>query len=183
MELPRCWLYVITVLKLYLKRTQLCAPTLHEHFCCSNKVNFPIAGRIKDYLIFSYLSYLMYSRWYAVLFLKVVLRVLSKQSNFSFIIPKNIFPVELCSVKVVFGKLQMRSNVFLESSGFLCGVLPWTPCLFNVLHIVDSSTEMLTSSNDSFKSLAFTRVLIYLSEHFACVAFEASWLDSHFWGE
>ena len=51
---------------------------------------------------------------------------------------------------------------FLDSSGFFRGVLPWTPFLFSVLRIVDSSTEMLACSRDFCKSLADTRILLNL---------------------
>jgi hypothetical protein len=51
---------------------------------------------------------------------------------------------------------DVQKCVFLDSSGFFCGVLPWAPFLFSVLHIVDSSTEMLACSRDFCKSLADT---------------------------
>lgn len=61
-----------------------------------------------------------------------------KKFSFCFISPQNIFPVVVRFAKALFGKLQKCSNVFLESSSFLSGVLPWTPYLFKDLHIVDS---------------------------------------------
>ena len=50
--------------------------------------------------------------------------------------------------------LYSWDEVFLDSSGFFCGVFPWTLFLFSVLRIVDSSTEMLACSRDFCKSLA-----------------------------
>ena len=85
---------------------------------------------------------------------QIVLCVPSKQHNFSFICPKNILPVALWNIQVLFCELQTCSNVFLDSHGFFHDVLPYTPFLFSVLQIVDSSTEMLASSRDFCKSLA-----------------------------
>ncbi len=51
------------------------------------------------------------------------------------ICPQYIFPIVLWSAKGVFGKLLACCNICLESSCFLHGVLPWIPCLFNVLRI------------------------------------------------
>jgi hypothetical protein len=53
---------------------------------------------------------------------------------------------------VLFCKLQTYSNVFFwDNSGFFHGVLPWTPFLFSVWRIVDSS-EMLACSSGFCKS-------------------------------
>ena len=100
-------------------------------------------------------------------FLHTVLCVPSKQLNCSFIWPQNILPVALWKIQVLFCEIQMCSNVFLDSSGFFRSVLPWTPFLFSVLRIVDSSTEMLACSRDFCKSLADTRILLNLIEHSA----------------
>lgn len=84
----------------------------------------------------------------------LVLCVLPEQFNFSLISPQDVFPVALWSVKVLFGKVQVRSNgFFLESSSFLHGFLPWTPCLSSVLHMFNSWTEIISSSKDSFRVL------------------------------
>lgn len=41
---------------------------------------------------------------------------------------------------------------FCDINGFFLGVLPWTPFLFNVLHMVDLSTEVLTCAIDFCKT-------------------------------
>jgi hypothetical protein len=48
----------------------------------------------------------------------------SQQLNFSLIGPQNILPVVLWNIQILFCKLQMCSNVLLDSSGFFRGVLP-----------------------------------------------------------
>ncbi|KAF7644171.1 hypothetical protein LDENG_00226480, partial [Lucifuga dentata] len=55
----------------------------------------------------------------------VVLRVLPEQFNLSFISPQNIFPVVLWSVKVLFGKLQVCSDVFFGKQQ----LPPWCPAM------------------------------------------------------
>ena len=96
----------------------------------------------------------------------IVLCVPSKQLNCSFICPQNILTVALWKIQVHFRKLQTCSNVFLDSSGFFCGVLPWTPFLFSVLRIIDSSTERLACSRDLVFSW-HSRILHNLIEHSA----------------
>ena len=56
-----------------------------------------------------------------------------------------------------------RQMLVLESSSFHPGVLPWTPCLFNELYMVNLWTEVLASSNDVVKPLAVTRVFVFAS--------------------
>lgn len=65
----------------------------------------------------------------------VVVHVLTKQLNLSFISPQTIFQVTLWSVKVVFGKLHMSSNVLRRAAAF-----SFVSCheILKVLHIVDS---------------------------------------------
>lgn len=108
--------------------------------------------------------YLMISCWYVSLFLSHT-RILPKQFYLCFICPQDIFPVVLWSVRVVFSKLQPCCN------SFLCGVLPSIPCLFNVLHMADSWTEMLSSSNEPFKTLAVTLNLFFTLFSILCWAF------------
>ena len=69
---------------------------------------------------------------------------------------------------------------FSVSSGFLRGVLPWIPCLFSVLHIVDSWTEMLASSKDAFKSLAVILVVSLPHWWVFIVLLVSFWLVAHF---
>jgi hypothetical protein len=94
--------------------------------------------------------------WCSEPFFSTVLCVPPKQLNFSFIGPQDILLLALWNIQLLFCELQMCSNVVLDSSGFFCGVLPWTPFLFSVLRIVDSSTEMLACYRDFCKSLADT---------------------------
>jgi hypothetical protein len=83
----------------------------------------------------------------------IVLCVPSKQLNFSLICPQNICPEVLWNIQVLFCELQTCSNVFLASSMVSSHE---HASLFSVLHIVDSSTEMLACFRDFCKSLADT---------------------------
>ena len=86
----------------------------------------------------------------------MVLCVPSKQLNCSFICPHNILPAALEHPGVFSANFRRAVMFLLDSSGFFHGVLPWTPFLFGVLRIVDSSIEMFACSRDFCKSLADT---------------------------
>lgn len=76
----------------------------------------------------------------------------SKQLN-GFICMLNILLLGLGNIQVLFCKLQAIGNLFLDSSSFFRGVLPWTPYKFNGLCIVELSSEMLACARDFWKSL------------------------------
>lgn len=86
----------------------------------------------------------------------------------------NIFYQKFCGLsKCLFANIKCAAMVYLDSSGFLCGVLPWTPFLASVLHRVGVCTEILDCAIDFCKSLGDTlgffrvRVRKYLSEYSA----------------
>ena len=103
--------------------------------------------------------------WWAVPFFLHTWRCVFLPNNSTLVSSVHkIFCQNFCGVsKCLFANIKRATMFFLVSSGFLRGVLPWTPFLAIVLHIVDVCTEILDCASDFCESLADTLGFFFTS--------------------